>query len=123
MTTTIRTTRSRFGAQLCRGAIERGAPLHTCTEYTTLHYSDGRRFHFCDDHPPAAADMPKQVNILILACSSTKRPQSTGRGPAWKVYDGPAWRMLRKFERDHPLRFACDLNVFALSAQYGLIRF
>lgn len=37
--------------QLCRGALECGLPSHSCDTYTTLKYPDGRRFHFCDEHP------------------------------------------------------------------------
>lgn len=44
-------TRSSYGPQFCRGALERGLPTHRCTDYTTVHYPDGRRYHFCDEHP------------------------------------------------------------------------
>ena len=47
--------------QPCRGALELGEPLHDATTYTTLHYLDhvGRehRYHFCDQHPPKAANV------------------------------------------------------------------
>ena len=44
-------------------------------------------------------------NYLICACSGAKVPQSTS-----------------KAGRDHPLRSVTDLQVFALSAEYGLIK-
>lgn len=48
-TTAKRTENGR--RQCCRGALEQGEATHTVTTYTTVTHPDGRRFHFCDDHP------------------------------------------------------------------------
>lgn len=40
--------------------------------------------------------------------------------PARERYDGPAWQVLRSYQRDQPL-FATDPDVFVLSAAFGLI--
>jgi hypothetical protein len=55
--------------------------------------------------------------LLILACSQKK---TTGRGdlPAIERYDGPAFRVLRRYLRE---RADKDLTVLILSAEYGLI--
>ena len=57
--------------------------------------------------------------LLILKCSARKR----GEGepiPAIERYDGPLWQVLRSFARAQPL-FAADLDVYVLSAAFGLI--
>ena len=59
------------------------------------------------------------TNILILACSASKVPQAGGKGPAAYVYDGPHWRMWRRFMADYP-NTAARVHCFALSARYGL---
>lgn len=55
--------------------------------------------------------------LLILACSQRK---IAGKGhlPAIDRYDGPAFRVLRKFLRENP---DSALTVLILSAKYGLI--
>ena len=55
--------------------------------------------------------------LLILACSQQKNP-AKGVLPAIERYDGPTFRVLRKY-----LREAGDesLSVLILSAKYGLI--
>jgi hypothetical protein len=55
--------------------------------------------------------------LLILACSQRK---TSGKGqlPAINRYDGPAFRVLRKFLRENP---DPALTVLILSAKYGLI--
>lgn len=50
--------------------------------------------------------------MLILPCSKQKKQVSTA--PALELYDGPFYRVLRK---NMPL----NLDVFILSAKYGLI--
>lgn len=57
--------------------------------------------------------------LVILACSARKSdaPQPV---PAIDRYDGPMWRILRNFLRDEPL-FARALDIWALSAQFGLV--
>lgn len=53
------------------------------------------------------------MKTLIIACSATKRPSSAPM-PAIELYDGPAFRTLRK---NRPP----DLAVLILSAEHGLI--
>ncbi len=55
--------------------------------------------------------------ILILSCSRRKRAD-TGLLPAIERYDGPAFRVLRRFLRQAP---ADALDSFVLSARFGLI--
>ena len=55
--------------------------------------------------------------LLLLACSARKRPDP-GRLPAIERYDGPAFRVLRRYERSHPRDMP---DVYILSAQFGLI--
>lgn len=55
--------------------------------------------------------------LLILACSQRKN-SAAGVLPAIDRYDGPAFRVLRKFLRDAP---ADAPAVLILSAKYGLI--
>jgi hypothetical protein len=56
--------------------------------------------------------------LLVLACSERKRPDP-GYMPAIERYDGPAYRVLRRYvqsqSHDKP-------DIYILSAQYGLIR-
>ena len=59
------------------------------------------------------------MRLLLLGCSQSK-VRTCGRLPAFQRYDGPAYRVFRKFLREHP---DADLPVdlYILSAQYGLI--
>jgi hypothetical protein len=57
--------------------------------------------------------------LLILKCSARKRG-GTEPMPAIERYDGPLWQVLRSFVRMQPL-FAADLDVYVLSAAFGLI--
>lgn len=59
------------------------------------------------------------MRLLILTCSARKRGD-TAPIPATERYDGPLWRVLRSFQRDHAL-YADDLEVYVLSAAFGLI--
>lgn len=56
--------------------------------------------------------------LLILSCSERKRPDP-GYLPAAERYDGPAFRVLRRYLCES--RFADQLDVYILSAFYGLI--
>lgn len=56
--------------------------------------------------------------LLILSCAKHKR-QDPGLLPAVDRYDGPAFRLLRRF-REHGLELP---DVFILSARYGLIHY
>jgi hypothetical protein len=55
--------------------------------------------------------------MLILACSRRKRPHD-GLLPAIERYDGPAFRVLRRFLRERP---AGAPDVLILSAEHGLM--
>src|SRR5438128_9858454 len=55
--------------------------------------------------------------LLILACSQRKRPYASLL-PAIERYDGPAFRVLRRYRR---LTEDKGLIVYILSAEYGLI--
>ena len=55
--------------------------------------------------------------LLILACSQRKRPDK-GLLPAVERYDGPAFRVLRRFLRHSPSKAP---DVLILSAEHGLI--
>ncbi len=55
--------------------------------------------------------------LLILGCSDLKR-DSDGLLPALDRYDGPAYRVIRKFLRYH--QWPQDVSVAVLSARYGL---
>lgn len=59
------------------------------------------------------------MRLLILKCSAAK---AGGPAPAPAVdrYDGPLWRVLRSYRRAQPI-FAADLDIYGLSAEYGLI--
>lgn len=56
--------------------------------------------------------------LLLVSCSGRKNPV-TGSVPAWHLYDGVAYRVLKRALRaaDWPE----DLDVVILSAKYGLI--
>jgi len=63
--------------------------------------------------------MDSDRRLLILSCSQRKRPDP-GLLPAIERYDGPSFRVLRRFLREH--RDTTEqLDVFILSAVYGLI--
>lgn len=57
--------------------------------------------------------------LLILSCSRRKR-STAGLQPALDRYDGPVFRVMKKFIRAHPLE-AKALDVYVLSAKFGLI--
>jgi hypothetical protein len=56
---------------------------------------------------------------ILLGCTKNKRSDE-GLLPAIERYDGPNFRVLRRFLRDHP-EAARNLSVFVLSAEFGLI--
>jgi hypothetical protein len=62
--------------------------------------------------------MVSDRRLLILSCSQRKR-SDPGLLPAIERYDGPAFRVLRRFLREQP--GVAGLDVFVLSAAYGLI--
>ena len=55
--------------------------------------------------------------LLILGCADRKR-DAAGLLPALDRYDGPAYRVVRKFLREH--QWPEDVSIAVLSAQYGL---
>ena len=59
------------------------------------------------------------MRLLLLGCSQ-KKVAKCGRLPAFQRYDGPAYRVFRKFLRDDP-DAGPPLNLYILSAKYGLI--
>jgi len=63
--------------------------------------------------------MPKRKYLLIIPCSKRK-VLSEKRMPAIDLYDGPFYRILRKFFRQHDVSQCIDILI--LSAKYGLIR-
>ena len=57
--------------------------------------------------------------LLVLSCSQKKRPDP-GLLPAIERYDGPMFRVIRKFLRECPSETQ-NLDIFILSAEFGLI--
>jgi len=57
--------------------------------------------------------------LLILSCSQRKRPDP-GLLPAIERYDGPVFQVVRRYLREQPAG-SKQLDVFILSARYGLI--
>lgn len=57
--------------------------------------------------------------LLILSCSARKHPV-TGKVVAWELYDGVAFRVVKRLQREG--RFPNDVDILILSARYGLIR-
>ena len=55
--------------------------------------------------------------LLILGCADRKR-DSDDLLPALDLYDGPAYRVVRKFLRDY--QWPEDVSIAVLSAEYGL---
>jgi hypothetical protein len=56
-------------------------------------------------------------HLLILACSQRKRSDADSL-PAIERYDGPTFRLLRRFLRKQP---STPLDIYILSAKFGLI--
>ena len=59
------------------------------------------------------------MRLVLLGCSQAK-VGTCGRLPAFQRYDGPAYRVFRKFLRDWTDAVP-PMNLYILSAQYGLI--
>ncbi|MGI8549323.1 MAG: DUF6884 domain-containing protein [Dehalococcoidia bacterium] len=64
----------------------------------------------------SAMPLPPQ-RLLLMACSQRKRPDSNLL-PAIERYDGPAFRVLRRYLRSVPVQ---SPEVYILSAEFGLI--
>jgi hypothetical protein len=56
--------------------------------------------------------------LLILACSARKKP-SGATVPAWDLYDGVAFRVVKGIQRQEQLPEEVDIQI--LSAEHGLI--
>lgn len=56
-------------------------------------------------------------HLLIIACSQRKRLDD-GLLPAIARYDGPTFRLLRRFLQQQPLE---SLDIYILSAEFGLV--
>jgi hypothetical protein len=56
--------------------------------------------------------------LLILACSDLKKPVD-GDVIAWNLYDGVAYKMLEKLQREG--QFPLDVDIVILSAKYAMI--
>ena len=63
--------------------------------------------------------MTSDYRLLILSCSQRKRTDQILL-PALERYDGPVFRMVRKFLRVCPTK-ECHPEVYILSARFGLI--
>lgn len=57
--------------------------------------------------------------LLILGCSARKR-FTKGKVAAWDLYDGVAFRVVKRLEREG--RLPDNVEILILSARYGLIR-
>src|SRR5258706_6351699 len=55
--------------------------------------------------------------LLLMSCGSRKRPDTMPL-PALERYDGPSFRVLRRYLATHPV---APPDVYILSARYGLI--
>ncbi|MCS7242945.1 DUF6884 domain-containing protein [Candidatus Caldatribacterium sp.] len=56
--------------------------------------------------------------LLIMSCSSRKH-KVVGTVRAWDLYDGVAFRLVKKLQREG--KFPEDVDILILSARYGLI--
>lgn len=57
--------------------------------------------------------------LLVMACTATKRDDHLLL-TAGERYDGPSFRLLRRWQREHPVA-AARLDVYILSAAFGFI--
>lgn len=55
---------------------------------------------------------------MILSCSDRKHPFAYA-ATAWQLYDGVAYRMLKKLQRER--EFPADVDIAIISAKHGLI--
>jgi hypothetical protein len=93
--------------------------------YAILHIAVACFLHLAGDMGRVVQTIRRRVGVrmspparlLILACSQRKRSESD-RLPAIERYDGPPFRVLRRYLRSGD---ANQLDVCILSAEYGLI--
>jgi cytoplasmic iron level regulating protein YaaA (DUF328/UPF0246 family) len=67
----------------------------------------------------APQQMHNKRRLLILSCSARKHAV-TSQVAAWDLYDGVAFRVVKRLQREG--QFPDDVDVLILSAQHGLIR-
>ncbi len=65
---------------------------------------------------PSRSVSPRR--LLLVSCSARKHP-TDGPLPAWHLYDGVAFRVLKRALRTG--EWPADLDVVILSAKYGLL--
>jgi hypothetical protein len=65
----------------------------------------------------ASPDSEIAMRLLVLSCSQRKRPDA-GLLPAIERYDGPLYRVLRRFLREQP---TAALDIRIVSARFGLV--
>lgn len=58
-------------------------------------------------------------SLLVLACSARKSAE-VRRGPAWEVYDGRVYQVLKKLLRDRPA-WEDVVEILIVSARHGVI--
>jgi hypothetical protein len=56
--------------------------------------------------------------LLIMSCSARKF-NAAGQVPAWTLYDGVAFRVVKRLQRE--MRFPADVKIVIISALHGLI--
>ena len=61
-----------------------------------------------------------ELRCLILSCSDRKTATSDPL-PALERYDGPAFRVVRRYLREHPKALGPSLQIAIVSAEYGLV--
>ena len=57
--------------------------------------------------------------LLLLSCSSSKRPYPAESIPAIERYTGVFFKVLKKWQREHPM--SSGPNVLIISAQFGVL--
>jgi hypothetical protein len=68
------------------------------------------------DPAPPASVVP--ARLLLVACSARKIASTTPI-PAWNLYDGPCFRVLRKCSRDG--YWPTDVDLLILSSRHGIV--
>lgn len=90
--------------------------LAQSARFATAPFAPREKICYSIPMPRTAASRDAR-KLLILGCSDLKR-HSDGPLPALDRYDGPAYRVLRKFLRER--LWPSDLSIAVLSAKHGL---
>lgn len=69
---------------------------------------------------PPPVEAPKGRRLLVLSCSDRKSPAIRAI-PAFERYDGPAFRVLRRFRDNAPVRGVSPPALLVISAKHGLV--